>query len=118
MLNCEAGRGSTVSEDVRRAAGIARAAAGEIGSGVEQEGIAQEDLSALLTAAAQLYASCSADPYSDGALAGLKMTATEACTVAAAVLRAQSLTPFEFSIWFSSGRVGRPDQMAQIDDEE
>ena len=45
------------------------------------------------------------DPYGDEALAGLAVTTTEACTVATALLRSQSLTPFEFAVWFaSSGR--------------
>ena len=42
------------------------------------------------------------DPYGDEALAGLTITPTEACTVATALLHSQSLSPFEFSVWFSS----------------
>lgn len=64
----------------------------------------QADLSALLTAAMKLYTASSPDPYSDDALAGLAVTPTEACTVATALLRSQGLSPFEFSIWFASGR--------------
>lgn len=64
--------------------------------------IPQAELSALLTAATRLYASYSDSPYGSTALADLRVTPTEACTVAAALLRSQSLTPFEFSIWFSS----------------
>ena len=67
--------------------------------------VSQADLSALLTAAIKLYTSLSADPYGDEALAGLAITPTEACTVATALLHSQSLSPFEFSVWFStSGR--------------
>ena len=67
--------------------------------------VAQADLSALLSAAIKLYTALSADPYGDEALAGLAVTPTEACTVAAALLHSQSLSPFEFSVWFStSGR--------------
>lgn len=71
-----------------------------------QEGpVSQSDLSALLTAAIKLYTSLSNDPYGDEALAGLTVTPTEACTVATALLHSQSLSPFEFSVWFStSGR--------------
>ena len=67
--------------------------------------VAQADLSALLSAAIKLYVSLSAEPYGDEALSGLTVTPTEACTVAAALLHSQSLSPFEFSVWFStSGR--------------
>ena len=64
--------------------------------------LSQADVSALLSEAIRLYVSRSSDPYSDEALAGLTVTPTEACTVATALLRAQSLSPFEFSVWFSS----------------
>jgi len=67
--------------------------------------VSQSEVSALLTDAIRRYASLSSDPYGDEALAGLDITTTEACTVATALLRSQSLTPFEFAIWFaSSGR--------------
>jgi hypothetical protein len=55
--------------------------------------------------AIKLYTALSTDPYGDDALAGLTITPTEACTVASALLHSQSLSPFEFSVWFStSGR--------------
>ena len=67
--------------------------------------VPQSELSADLTAAIKRYASLSTDPYGDEALTGLGVTTTEACTVATALLRAQGLTPFEFSVWFAgSGR--------------
>jgi hypothetical protein len=67
--------------------------------------LSQAEVSALLTEAIKLYVSRSTDPYGDEALAGLTLTPTEACTVAAALLHSQSLSPFEFSVWFStSGR--------------
>ena len=66
------------------------------------EPVSQADLSGLLSVAIKLYASLSADPYGDEALAGLTVTPTEACTVATALLHSQSLSPFEFSVWFSS----------------
>jgi hypothetical protein len=68
----------------------------------EDAHVSQADLSELLSAAIKLYTSLSPDPYGDEALAGLTVTPTEACTVAAALLHAQSLTPFEFSVWFST----------------
>lgn len=64
--------------------------------------LSQTDVSALLSEAIRLYVSHSNDPYGDEALAGLTVTPTEACTVAAALLHSQSLSPFEFSVWFSS----------------
>ena len=64
--------------------------------------ISQTELSELLSDAIRLYVSRSDDPYGDEALAGLTVTPTEACTVATALLHAQSLSPFEFSVWFSS----------------
>jgi hypothetical protein len=67
--------------------------------------ISQTELSELLSDAVRLYVSRSDDPYGDEALAGLTVTPTEACTVATALLHSQSLSPFEFSVWFStSGR--------------
>ncbi|MFI0486682.1 hypothetical protein [Actinomadura sp. 9N215] len=62
-------------------------------------------LGALLTLAVRLYSGCSENPYAPAALAELKLTPTEACTAAAALLHAQSLTPFEFAVWFSNSRV-------------
>jgi hypothetical protein len=71
----------------------------------EDAPLSQSDVSALLSDAIRLYVEVSADPYADEALAGLTVTPTEACTVAAALLHSQSLSPFEFSVWFStSGR--------------
>ena len=73
-----------------------------IQAALREEVLSQSDLSALLSEAIKLYVSQSADPYCDEALAGLTVTPTEACTVATALLHSQSLSPFEFSVWFSS----------------
>lgn len=67
---------------------------------------AEADLASLLGVVVQLYVRLAADPYGAHLLAAMNITATDACTVAAALLRSQSLTPFEFGIWFSGGRVG------------
>jgi hypothetical protein len=64
--------------------------------------ISRADLSALLANAVKLYVARSSEPYGDEALSGLTITPTEACTVATALLHSQSLSPFEFSVWFSS----------------
>lgn len=69
--------------------------------------VSQDDLSTLLGLASRLFAVRSPDPFRDAALARLEMSPTEACTVAVALLRAQSLTPFELSIWFASTNVER-----------
>jgi len=67
--------------------------------------VSQPELSSELSDAIKRYAALSSDPYGDEALAGLDVTTTQAVTVATALLRSQSLTPFEFSVWFaSSGR--------------
>jgi hypothetical protein len=68
----------------------------------EDAAVSQADLSALLSAAIKLYSSLSPDPYGDEALRNLTVTPTEACTVATALLHSQSLSPFEFAVWFSS----------------
>ena len=72
----------------------------------QEQRIPQADVAQLLAAAARLYTACSAHPYDPVALRELALTPTDACTVAAALLRSQSLSPFEFSIWFSDGRLG------------
>ena len=64
------------------------------------------DLAGLLGAVVRLYVQLAEDPYDARRLTAINVTPTDACTVAAALLRSQSLTPFEFSIWFGGGRVG------------
>jgi hypothetical protein len=64
--------------------------------------VTQSELSVQLSEAIKRYTSLSSEPYGDEALGGLDVTTTEACTVATALLRSQSLTPFEFAVWFSS----------------
>jgi hypothetical protein len=77
--------------------------------GGEPADVDQGEIAALLAAASRLFANSSPEPYGAASLAALELTPTEACTVAAAMLRSQSLTPFEFSIWFSGARVGGGD---------
>jgi hypothetical protein len=64
--------------------------------------IGQDTLCALLAEVTRLYAAQSTTPRGDVVTATLRTTPTEACTAAAALLHAQSLTPFEFSIWWSA----------------
>ncbi|TDD28088.1 hypothetical protein E1287_33350 [Actinomadura sp. KC06] len=75
-------------------------------------------LGALMTLAVRLYAAGSENPYGPAALAELKLTPTEACTAAAALLHAQSLTPFEFSVWFSNSRVDAARRQGQDGQEQ
>lgn len=100
MSSCEA-EAARLADAVRALRAASAAPAADV--------VSQETLCDLLAEVARLYAALSLDPYGDVAMAGLQTTPTEACTVAAAFLHAQSLTPFEFSIWFSGGRTGRRD---------
>lgn len=59
------------------------------------------DAAELLIAAVRLYASQSDGDRRGPSGAELAVTPTEAVTVAAALLRSQQLTPFEFAIWYS-----------------
>lgn len=63
--------------------------------------VAGADATGLLIAAVRLYASQSDGGRRGPSGAELAVTPTEAVTVAAALLRSQQLTPFEFAIWFS-----------------
>ena len=62
----------------------------------------QPALGALLGEVARLYSACAVDPHGASAPAALSVGPTEACTAAAALLASESITPFEFSIWYSS----------------
>jgi hypothetical protein len=63
--------------------------------------VARIDAATLLASAVRLYASQSDGGHRGPSGAELAVTPTEAVTVAAALLRSQQLTPFEFAIWFS-----------------
>jgi hypothetical protein len=71
------------------------------------EDLATGAVSELLTAAVRLYALASERRHEGIGGAELIVTPTEAVTVAAALLRSQQLTPFEFAIWFSNTRGAR-----------
>lgn len=75
----------------------------------DTEGVPRSTACELLTHASRLYAA-GPDPYTPEALAALRVSPTEACTVAAALLHAHSLTPFEFGVWFSNSRVSASDR--------
>jgi hypothetical protein len=71
------------------------------------EDLATGAVSELLAAAVRLYAVASERGHEGIGGAELRVTPTEAVTVAAALLRSQQLTPFEFAIWFSNTRGAR-----------
>lgn len=74
----------------------------EPGSGT---GLGEPEASRLMTAAARLYALACEQAEHAPKPENLVLSPTEACIVAAALLRSQLLTPFEFAIWFSGGRL-------------
>lgn len=84
----------------------AKALSEELAGGDQPAEVGESDLAGLLGAVVRLYVQLAGDPYDPRRLAAINVTPTDACTVAAALLRSQSLTPFEFSIWFGGGRVG------------
>lgn len=59
------------------------------------------DVTALMVTAVRLYAAVAEHGPEAPAPAQLDLSPTEACTAAAALLKSQLLTPFEFAIWFS-----------------
>ena len=63
--------------------------------------VAPGDASSLFMSAVRLYAGQSAAGHRGPSGAELAVTPTEAVTAAAALLRSQQLTPFEFAIWYS-----------------
>ena len=66
---------------------------------IEAFELPRETVERIFCAAVRLLASHAAEPSDQTLLKGL--SPTEACTAAAALLRAQGLTPFEFGVWFS-----------------
>jgi len=61
------------------------------------------DVTALMITAVRLYAAAAERGPEVPVPAQLDLSPTEACTAAAALLKSQLLTPFEFAIWFSEG---------------
>jgi hypothetical protein len=59
------------------------------------------DVTALMATAVRVYAAAAERAPDAPVPAQLDLTPTEACTGAAALLKSQLLTPFEFAIWFS-----------------
>lgn len=62
-----------------------------------------DDIRAVLSAATRWYASAVEDSGQEFAPIDGSISATEAITLACALLRAQDLTPFDLALWFSRG---------------
>lgn len=103
---------SSSNEDVVAAASLSAVAATleKLAASGSEDADLREDLkagiSAVLTQACRIYADLSELPETAPPVTALIMSPTEACVVAAALLRSVSLTPFEFAIWFSGGGPG------------
>lgn len=65
--------------------------------------ICQQDVSRLMTNACRLYSSYFQGPQATLPVTDLELSPTQAVNAAAALLRSQQLTPFEFAVWFSGG---------------
>lgn len=68
--------------------------------------VARDDAASLFVSAVRLYAGQSQEGDRGPSGAELVVTPTEAVTAAAALLRSQQLTPFEFAIWYSNQGFG------------
>lgn len=90
-----------ISHDLDHIAGVFGGLDGELGQqqATEASGLSRETVERVFCAGVRLLASHAAEASDRSLLKGL--SPTEACTAAAALLRAQGLTPFEFGVWFS-----------------
>lgn len=97
-------RSLSSSETLARIADELAGVVAELSAGERAEDHPASDavLSRLLSSTVVLYGTLATKPFGADALAELRVPPTEACTAAAALLRAQDLTPFEFAVWFSA----------------
>lgn len=65
--------------------------------------LAPEDIRAVLSAATRWYASAVEASRQEFRPVDATISATEAITLACALLRSQDLTPFDLALWFSRG---------------
>ena len=65
--------------------------------------LSAEDIRAVLSAATRWYASAVEVSGREFRPVDATITATEAVTLACALLRSQDLTPFDLALWFSRG---------------
>ena len=68
---------------------------GEIG------GVAQQDVTNLVSGAVKLYATAAEEAESELPVIDATVSTTEAMVVACALLRAHHLNPFDLALWFS-----------------
>jgi hypothetical protein len=66
--------------------------------------LSPESVRAVVTAATRLYAQASDRAGELLAPLAPEVSATEALTLACALLRSQDLTPFDMAVWFSRGQ--------------
>ena len=78
---------------------------------VNAASLTQDDIRAVLSAAARWYASAVEASGQEFRPVDATISATEAVTLACALLRSQDLTPFDLALWFSRGAfTSREDQ--------
>lgn len=70
---------------------------------INRESLTQEDIRAVLSAATRWYASAVEASGREFRPVDASISATEAVTLACALLRSQDLTPFDLALWFSRG---------------
>jgi hypothetical protein len=64
-------------------------------------GMAQEDVTNLVSGAVKLYATAAEEAESELPVIDATVSTTEAMVVACALLRAHHLNPFDLALWFS-----------------
>ena len=69
----------------------------------ETADLSADDVSAVVSAATQLYANASTRAGRELPPLTSAVSTTDALTLACALLRSQDLTPFEMAMWFSRG---------------
>ena len=64
-------------------------------------GVAQEDITNLVSGAVKLYSTAAEEAESELPVIDATVSTTEAMVVACALLRAHHLNPFDLALWFS-----------------
>ncbi len=71
--------------------------------GIDAASLTPDDIRAVLTAATHWYASAVEAAGQEFRPVDATISATEAVTLACALLRSQDLTPFDLALWFPRG---------------
>jgi hypothetical protein len=66
--------------------------------------LSSDQVRAVVSATTRLYAAASARAGQELPPVGPEVSATDALTLACALVRSQDLTPFEMAVWFSRGQ--------------